>query len=74
MSALLHREFTYDIAGRLASLQDSQWGELRYLYDSEERIIATTSEFGNEHFAYDPAGNLRSFATESEAEIGRAHV
>ncbi|CAB5707770.1 Cell wall-associated polypeptide CWBP200 [Delftia tsuruhatensis] len=55
---VLGRRYQYDLAGNLASIQDSRHGSTRYQYDRIGRILAATQPGLAERFAFDPAHNM----------------
>ncbi|CAB3762419.1 MULTISPECIES: RHS repeat-associated core domain-containing protein [Burkholderia] len=55
---LVQRSYTYDRAGQLERIEDTQNGMRTYRYDLIGRLVAATGMLGEETFAFDPAGNL----------------
>ncbi|KFG92538.1 hypothetical protein GQ56_0136760 [Burkholderia paludis] len=55
---LVQRSYTYDRAGQLERIEDTQNGMRTYRYDPVGRLVAATGMLGEETFAFDPAGNL----------------
>ena len=53
---LINREYQYDPFGNLSSFKDGSW-EVRYVYDMVDKLKRTEGDL-NEHFVFDPAGNL----------------
>ena len=53
---LINREYHYDPFGNLSSFKDGSW-EVRYVYDMVDKLKRTEGDL-NEHFIFDPAGNL----------------
>ncbi|WP_425322026.1 RHS repeat-associated core domain-containing protein, partial [Burkholderia paludis] len=55
---LVQRSYTYDRAGQLERIEDTQNGMRTYRYDPIGRLVAATGMLGEETFEFDPAGNL----------------
>ncbi|MBY8607591.1 RHS domain-containing protein [Burkholderia arboris] len=55
---LVQRSYTYDRAGQLERIEDTQNGMRTYRYDPVGRLVAATGMLGEETFAFDPASNL----------------
>lgn len=53
-----HRHYQYDKNYLLTQVEDSRLGQLNYQYDPIGRLISTQSQYKNESFKFDPAGNL----------------
>jgi RHS repeat-associated protein len=56
-NAVLGRDYRYDRAGKLTTLDDLRRGQRRYFYDPSERLLSV-SGITPEQFVHDPAGNL----------------
>jgi len=57
------RRYSYDVAGRLVTLNDRRWGRTTYSYDACERLIRAAAEGAwGESFAYDAAGNVQTIS------------
>src|SRR5690606_11813928 len=63
---LINREYQYDPFGNPSSFKDGSW-EVRYVYDMVDKLKRTEGDL-NEHFVFDPAGNLRG---QHKSETGK---
>ncbi|MDY6449905.1 RHS repeat-associated core domain-containing protein [Acinetobacter faecalis] len=52
------RQYSYSKDGLLLNIQDQRRGKLQYAYDELGRLIQAQSPHAQEHFAFDPAGNI----------------
>ncbi|MGL6234239.1 MAG: RHS repeat-associated core domain-containing protein [Segniliparus sp.] len=59
------RTWSYDRAGRLTAVGDTQWGATRFDFDQRDRIVAASGEgpqgAWREEYAYDGADNVTAF-------------
>jgi len=73
-STEIKRQYKYDPVGQLQQITDSARGQSHYLHDALGRLIEATGSFdaqAKEHFAFDPASNLRLSKTLQADGLGR---
>lgn len=58
------RQYHYSKDGLLSNIQDQRRGKLHYAYDDLGRLIQAQSAHAQEHFAFDPAGNILDTTTD----------
>lgn len=67
------RAWKYDGAGRTRVQADLSFGSTRYELDQGDRVTAASGDTGQEHYAYDLAGNLIE-AVRKKAWLGKSRA
>ncbi len=69
--AAILRQYHYDKAGQLSTIEDSRRGRIAYRYDPVGRLLQAQGALGFERFAFDPAGNIGQANDSHAAEPAR---